>query len=160
MNYKDVELINGKIVRVYIPPIVKTYEMARRKHKVEKPIVTETTKRGKVISMSIDDDPEYLAKLEVAEGLIEQEAGELNMLFALKDEEVPEDFNVEEYSDILLYADPEWKAREGKMGRKLDYIEWDLLSISLNMTRVQLAINELLGIDAEVVEATKESFQD
>jgi hypothetical protein len=158
MKYKDVELTSGRTVRVYTPPINKTYAMARKKHRVEKVIVTETTKRGKTISMSIDDDPEYLAKLAIQEELIEDETEELNLLFALKDEKVPDDFNIAEYSEILLYADPEWKARKSAMGRKLDWIEWDLLFAPADRLRVQVTINELLGTDMEVADITKESF--
>ena len=158
MNFKDVELTSGKVVRVYTPPIIRTYEMARKKHRVEKPIVTEKTGSGKVISMSIDDDPTYLAKLAEQEELINNEAGELNMLFALKDEKTPDDFDITEYTEIILYADSEWKPRESVMGRKLDWIEWDLLFAPTDMNRVQVAINDLLSVDMEVVEATKESF--
>lgn len=160
MKYKDVELISGKIVRVYVPPVIKTYEMARKKHRVEKVIVTETTSRGKTISMSIDDDPEYLAKLAVQEELIDQETGELNILFALKDEKVPDDFDISDLLDIILYADPDWKARESAMGRKLDWIVWDLLYEAADNNKVQVTINELLGVDTEVVASTKESFPD
>ena len=160
MNYQDVELTSGKVVRVYTPPIIRTYEMARKKHRVEKKVVSETTGSGKVISMSIEDDPEYLAALAVQEELIEQEAGELNMLFALKDEKVPDDFNISEYEEIILYADPEWKKRESPMGLKLDWIEWDLLFAPADMNKVQVTINELLSVDMEVVDSTKESFQD
>lgn len=160
MNYKDYTLTSGKVVRVYLPPIIRTYEMARKKYKVDVPIVTEKTGSGKTISMSIKDDPEYLAKLAVAEELIDEEVGNLNMLFALKDEKTPDSFDISEYADILLYADPEWKAREGKMGCKLDWIEWDLLSNGKDFNGIQVTINELLGVDPEVVESTKESFPD
>jgi len=160
MNYKDVELISGRVIRVYVPPVIKTYEMARKKHRVEPVIVTETTSRGKTISMSIDDDPEYLAKLAIQEELIDQEVGELNILFALKDEKVPDDFDISDLLDIILYADPNWKARESTMGRKLDWIAWDLLYEAADNNKVQVTINELLGVDTEVVDSTKESFQD
>ena len=161
MNYKEVELTTGRTVKVYAPPVLRISRMLDEKYpEPQKPIVTETTGPGRAISMIIEDDPEYKRKMEEREIDIDKESGELNILFALLDEQPPDDFSMDFYLDILSYSNPDLKARDGKNGRKLDWIEWDLLSNPADETRVAQAINSLISVDMEVVDSIGKSFPD
>lgn len=160
MNYKDVELTSGKTVRVYAPPVIKILAMLRKKYPaVEKVIVTEDTVAGGSVTVIIEDDPQYLSDVGERNEKINDETDELCLLFALKDEEAPADFDIESHSVILRYMYPMWNPREGKVGCKLDWLEWVLLANMADEARVQKAINSLISVDQEVVESTKESFQ-
>lgn len=159
MNYKDVVLTTGKTVRVYAPPVIRIYNMLNDKYPMpQKRIVTEKTATGREISMVIEDDPEYEIAVNERDDNIDSESQELNTLFALKDEAVPDDFSMDGYQDILSYSNPDYKPREGANGRKLDYIEWELLGNPADSSRVQTAINDLISVDMEAVDAVEKSF--
>lgn len=161
MNYKEVELTTGKVVRVYPPPALRVYKMLEKRYpEPQKKIVTEKTATGREISMVIEDDPEYELAVKVWEEKIEDEADGLRALFALKDEKVPDDFDMSLYSAILNYSNPDWKPREGASGRKLDWIEWELLGNPADASRVAVAINDLISVDMEEVETIEKSFPD
>jgi len=51
-----------------------------------------------------------------------------------------------------------WKPREGKVGRKLDYIQWTIMADVVNSMRVTDALRELAGIDMEEVARNLDSF--
>ncbi len=111
--------------------------------------------------MSMEDDPEYLAQKQVVETQRMAVLQEAYTLFALKGVVVPEDFDItEKFGDELSYLDPDWRPREGKSGRKLDYVDYILLANSNDTLLVSEAINELVSIDQEVVDAIEDSFQD
>jgi hypothetical protein len=46
------------------------------------------------------------------------------------------------------------------MGRKLDYIEWVVCGYAEDEIKVGNAMSRLLGINEEVVQDVKDSFQD
>jgi len=160
MDYKDVELTDGRVERVYSPPHVRIGAILDKRYpRPQPPVVEETTKAGKKIVMTIDDDPEYLAKLNEWNRVRNEEADELGSLFMFKDEEPPDDWDVEaEVGDEVRYFDPDWKPREGKVGRKLDYIQWTIMADVVNSMRVTDALRELAGIDMEEVARNLDSF--
>jgi len=108
--------------------------------------------------MIIEDDPEFLEAHAQWEEDIQTAAEEAILLLALRKENPPEDFNTEEFTDTVLYFDEDYVPRAGKMGQKLDWIEWDLLGNVEDWVLVQKTIQKLLGIEEEVVDQTEESF--
>jgi hypothetical protein len=161
MNFKEIELTTGQTVKVYAPPSIRIFRILEKKYpEPQKKIVTEKTATGREISMIIDDDPEYELEVTERDAKIDAESQELNILFALKDEKVPDDFSMESYLEILSYSNPDLKAREGRTGRKLDWIEWELLANPADTSRVQIAINDLISVDLEVVDQIERSFPD
>jgi len=106
------------------------------------------------------DNPEYLRAKAENERLVTQKFAELENLSALRDVVVPDDFDVMvEIGEVMQYADPDWKPREGAAGRKLDYIEWVLLADIDDENTVAAALAELMGIDLEEVARIEESFR-
>ncbi|HUX78002.1 MAG TPA: hypothetical protein VMY40_15320, partial [Anaerolineae bacterium] len=82
MDHKDIELTDGRVVRFYSPPHVRISRIVEKRHpRPQPPVVKETTKAGKEIVMTIDDDPEYLAKLNEWNRVRNEEADELGSLF-------------------------------------------------------------------------------
>jgi hypothetical protein len=146
---------------MYLPPsrrIIATVE--KQNPKPQPPIVTETTKAGKEISMRIDDDPVYLAALREWEEFTAERIDQMGSLFMFKDLEVPDDWDVEAAVGAeVRYFDPTWSPREGEMGRKLDYIEWSILGDVANSRKVVNAVAEMSGIDLEEVAANAASFR-
>jgi hypothetical protein len=161
-QYKDVELVDGRMVRVYRPPYARIHASVRRRFpEPQIPVVTETNVTGREISMPIPDDPTYLTKHAAWEIRYEEEVDMMGSLFMFKDEEAPADWDVEAVAGAeMRFFEPEWAPREGPMGRKLDYIQWDILDDSVNALRVTEAVRELSGIDLEEVRANTASFRD
>jgi len=160
MQHRDVELTDGRTVRVYPPPTIRIETILARKYPdPQAPIVTETTRSGTTISMEIVTDPEYLKAKADTEAKKDEEREELNWLFTLRDEEPPKEFDIErQQGDVIRYSDPDWKARKGKVGRKLDYIEWDILADVGNASKITDAMRDMAGISQEVVAQVTESF--
>jgi len=160
MDYKDVELTDGRVVRVYSPPTVRIAGIIEKRHpRPQAPMVKETTRANKEIVMTIDDDPEYLAKLNEWNRVRNEEADEMGSLFMFKDVVPPDDWDIEaEVGDEVRYFDPDWKPREGKVGRKLDYIQWTIMDDVVNSKNVTQALRELAGIDMEEVKGNLDSF--
>jgi len=159
MDHKDVELTDGRVVRVYSPPHVRISGILEKRHPRPQPLVVKET-TNKEIVMTIDDDPEYLAKLNEWNRVRNEEADELGSLFMFKDEVPPDDWDVEaEVGDEVRYFDPDWQPREGKVGRKLDYIQWTIMDDLVNSKNVTQALRELAGIDLEEVERNIDSFR-
>lgn len=160
-QYRDIELVDGRMVRVYLPPTRQIIANIERRHpRPQAPVVTERTATGKEISMRIDDDPAYLAEVERWESTTAEEIDQMGSLFMFKDEQVPDDWDVEAaVGEEVRYFDPEWKPREGPVGRKLDYIQWDILGDIVNSQRVTQAIAAMSGIDLGEVAANEASFR-
>lgn len=156
-----VELCDGKTITVYSPPAGKIRSLVEEKYpKPQKKVVTETTVSGGTTSMVIEDDPEYLRKMDKWETLITRETNELNSLFSLKDENPPEDFDIEtEHGVLIRYTAPDWQPRTGDIGRKLDWIEWELLGNPGDVLRVEKAMLEMMGIDIGEISSIEDSFR-
>lgn len=157
----EVELCNGDTITVYSPPAGKIRSLVEGKYpKPQKKVVTETTVSGGTTSMVIEDDPEYLCAMEEWGDLVTKETSELNSLFSLKDENPPEDFDIEAESGMLIrYTDPDWQPRTGDIGRKLDWIEWVLLGNPGDVLRVEKAMLEMMGIDIGEISSIEDSFR-
>jgi hypothetical protein len=159
MNYKEVELTDGKVVRVYAPPVIKINSILANSFPTPQPPIREApTVTGEPLRMAIEDDPEYLQELEEHEDKTLQKSLDLHILFALKDETPPEDFSTEQIKEIICLYDESWEPRKGPAGRKLDWIEFDLLANMVDRNRVQVAMNDLISIDLEVADQVGESF--
>jgi hypothetical protein len=146
---------------MYLPPTRRIIATIEKQHpRPQPPIVTETTKAGKEIRMSIDDDPAYLAALREWEEFTAEQIDQMGSLFMFKDLEVPDDWDVEaEVGAEVRFFDPAWEPRKGEMGRKLDYIEWAILGDVVTSQRVVNAVSEMSGIDLEEVAANEASFR-
>lgn len=160
-NYRDVELTIGK-TRVYSPPLTKIDSFLDKDPETKLPepeIIEEEMKSGKTVIVIKDDDPEYLRKRAAVEALREEKGREMTWLFVLRDVKPPEGWDMEaEMGEGIRYYDPEWQPREGKVAKKLDYIEWVVLVDGANVRAINEALNELAGISKEVVEQIEKSF--
>jgi len=163
-EYKDVELVNGTVVRVYRPPTSRFVSMVSEKDpKPVVPVVTEVVKSGRQIEWPVPDDPDFVKALQEWRERgpkRQEEIDQLEALSMLKDVEVPKGWDVEEaFGDIARFYDEDWQPRAGPTGRKLDYIQWELLSNIVDAERVQSAVLELAGIDMAEVQAIQASFR-
>jgi hypothetical protein len=171
-QFKKVELVDGRVVKVYRPPYTRIHANVRKRLpeplKPEVPIVTEENVTGREISMPIPTDPDYLAAVEVWraeraewEERYNEEVDRMRALFVLKDVQVPDGWDAEqEFGEEMRFFDPEWEPTPGEMGRKLDYILWDIMGDGLDANRILDAEAELSGIDVQEVVANEASFQD
>jgi hypothetical protein len=157
--YKEVELQGGKVVKVFTPPLTKIYALVGKKYPEPKaPVRTDKTVTGSEISMIIEDDPEYLEAHDRWEDEYNTAVEEAILLFALKEENPPGDFDVEALAEEIRYFDPDWEPRTDRIGRKLDWIGWVLLTNTQDYVDIQNTIQDLLGMNQEVANQTEESF--
>jgi len=160
-RYKDIVLSDGTEVRVYIPPTQRIIAMVEQRYpRPSVPIITEKTATGKEISMRIDDDPAYLAEVAEWEAQTADEINKRSSLFVFRDVQVPDDWDVEaEVGEIVRLDEPEWEPTPGEMGRKRDYIQWELLNNAQDALLVQQTLAELSGINLAEVQANEASFR-
>lgn len=168
---KVVTFSNGMEVRIHVPPRVirELVEAAFPKPpEPEPPVRSDTTVTGKVISMTIWDDPAYLKAHERWEEVdvpeweskVIQETDRRGTLFMFKDLEVPEDWDIEaEIGPIIRMDDPDWEPTPGELGRKRDYIQWELLVDQEDLMLVQTTLMELAGMSEEGIAGFLKSFQ-
>ena len=105
-------------------------------------------------------DPEYLLEVATVTAQRNLKWGEGQLLFGLPHIKVPEGW--EPPAEDIQYFDPDWQPRLGEKGRKIDYIEWELLKNPMDMTLFFMTINELTGVEEELEEAAdavEASFQ-
>ena len=155
-----VTLSTGIEIEIATPPVFRVYDLADKMYPPpDPPVVEDTTVTGETIRMEIVDDPGYLAEVEVQEARHRKAIDELSILLALRSVEVPEDFDVMEFSSELQYMDPDWKPRDGEMGQKLDYIEFVLLAAPRDQLLVQEIVNDMCAIDQEEIAQVADSFR-
>ena len=164
-QYKDVELSTGLTVRVYRSPLRKIQAMVLEKDPMPlPPLVSEQVRSGRVETIANPSDPDYLQALKEwreREPARKEQIDILEGLSMLRDLKVPDDWDVEQVAgDIARFHDPDWKPREGPMGRKADYLQWEVLGDPIDAYRVEIARAELSGIDEEEVRANQASFRD
>lgn len=161
MTSKIITLANGDELEICSPPL-NAWDLTKKRYpEPEPPIVEEKTASGGTISIQIVDDPEYLAEKERVAQLQNDLYQEVCSLGALRKVTVPDGFDAEaEFGEVMRYADPDWQPREGSGGRKLDYIDYVLLTNTKDIIAVQTAMSELMGIDPEEVDAIQKSFRD
>lgn len=161
MNYKVITLTTGEEIQVFAPPLNAWDLVKKRYPDPEPPILEETTASGGTIQMAMVDSPDYLAEKERVAQLQSDLYQDICALGALRKVVVPEEFDVEvELGETMRYADPDWQPREGKGGRKLDYIDYVFLTNVKDVMAVQEAMTELMGVEPEEVEAVVASFPD
>ncbi len=171
-QFKDVTLTDGRVVRIYRPPYTRIHANVRKRFpepiKPDVPIVTEKGVAGNEISMPVPHDPDYLAAVKVWEQesaewqeRYNEEVDRMRALFLLKDVEVPEGWEAEAaVGEEMRFFDPEWEPTPGPMGRKLDYIMWEILGDAVDANLITNAEAELSGIDMQEVSANEASFRD
>lgn len=168
MKYKDIVLQSIGKVRVHRPPNMKIHRMVSAKFKYPpQPVAEVEMYRGKnepkeTETILLVEGPEFdawKAECDALDAQRYEEINDYNILYALKDVVVPDDFDAEaEFGDFAVLLDENWKPRQGRTGRKLDYLEWVVMGTADDSTAVSNAINSLLGIDLEVVQDVKNSF--
>jgi len=157
--YKELKLSNGDTVKVFTPPLTRIYSLVGKKYPEPKaPVRSDKTVTGKEISMVIEDDPEYLEAYAQWEEDYNQGVDEAMLVFALKEEWPPKDFDFSGFEEEILYFDPDWKPKTDRVGKKIDWLQWERLANPQDYTNVQLMIQELLGIDQEATDQTETSF--
>jgi hypothetical protein len=157
---KEIELADGTKVRVHIPPTQQIIAMVEKKYpKPQVPIVTDTNVTGREISMRLPADPDYLAALAEWEAITTDEINRRSALFIFKDLVVPDDWDAEAIGAIIRLDEPDWQPTPGELGRKRDYIQWELLNNSQDALLVQQTLAELSGIDLSEVQANEASFR-
>lgn len=158
MTSKEVTLSSGAVVKV-VPVPQKVYDLIRMRYPDPSvPIGKDSrTATGEVMQFETPDDPDYLRELTAAERSRQLAWAEAMLLFGLPDVEIPDGW--EPPGDDIQYIDPDWTPREGARGRKLDYIEWELLRTAGDHQKVVVALNELSMISEEAADAIEDSFQ-
>ena len=168
---KVVTFSNGMEVRIHIPPraIRDMVEKAIPKPpEPEPPVRTDTNVVGKEISMTIWDDPAYLQAHErweqvdvpAWEARVAEETDRRGTLWMFKELEVPEDWDIEaEIGDLIRMDEPDWQPTPGELGRKRDYIQWELLVDPDDALMVQTTLMELAGMSRERIDAFLASFR-
>jgi hypothetical protein len=133
----------------------------------EPPVRTDKTVTGRETSMVILDDPAYLLahekweEVDVPEwdAMVAEETDRRGVLFVFKDLQVPEDWDIEaEVGAIVRMDDPDWQPTPGELGRKRDYIQWELFADQEDVMMVQATLMELIGIPPERVKSFMDSF--
>lgn len=161
MNKKVITLANGDELEVFSPPLNAWDLVKKRYPEPEPPEVEEKVASGSTVTIQIVDDPNYLIEKERIAQLQNDLYQEVCALGALRRVVVPDGFDAgAEFGEVLQYADPDWQPREGPGGRKLDYIDYVLLTNTKDVMAVQIAMSELMGIDSKEVDSIQESFRD
>jgi hypothetical protein len=159
MITKEVKLSTGVTVTVHPVP-QKVYDVIRMQHPDPPVPVLEDdrTATGEPMRYENRDDPAYRETLREAEQARQTAWAEASLLFGLPDVEVPDGW--EPPAEELGYlTDGQWKPRRGETGRKLDYVEWDLLAVVGDYQRVQAAINQLAMVSEEAADAIEATFR-
>ena len=157
MITKQVTLSTGVTVTV-APVPQKVYDVIRMKYPDPPVPILESDKTatGEAMRYENREDPDYLLALKEAERARQMAWAEAMFLFGLPDVEAPDDWQPPVAK--LAYFAPEWKPREGAEGRKLDYIEWELLRTLGDHAKVTAAINALAMVPEEAVDAIEDTF--
>lgn len=158
---RKLTLSYGRVITVYSVP-QRVYSRIMQKHPYPPVPVTiipgDQTATGEEVRLARTKDPEYNRQCDEIDQLRMAEWSEKQILWGLRDENPPDDW--EAPADLMQYDDPDWKPRTGEMGRKLDWIELELLAPSGDLTRVINLINELAGVDEELADAIEDTFPD
>jgi hypothetical protein len=159
MITKEVKLSTGVTVTVHPVP-QKVYDVIRMKHPDPPVPVLEDdrTATGEPMLYQAPNDPTYLEQKARAERARQTAWAEASLLFGLPEVEVPDGWQPPA-AELEYLTGGEWKPRQGETGRKLDYIEWDLLAVVGDYQRVQAAINQLAMVSEEATDAVEATFR-
>ena len=154
-----VVLVGGRKVKIRaLPPFIAI--SARSKVPLPDPPIVEIASElpGGTTQRFLDEkNPEYLLALRKAEQAREEIYQDLIWAYGLPEVEPPEDDGWKREIEQLV-PDIPWK--DGKIGRKIDYIKYVVISSQADANTVQVALHKLsLGITEEEVKAAEESFR-
>lgn len=156
---KKIKLSTGVTVFVATVP-QKLADILNTKYPDPKvPIVEDTahpTATGEPVMVEDRNDPQYRRELAETQRKRWAAWAEGQLLFGLPDVVVPEGW--EPPTDDIQYLDPDWEPKGGERGRKLDYLEWGLLSDPADWALFFATINELAGVSEEATDAVEETF--
>lgn len=157
MITKEVTLSTGVTVTV-APVPQKIYDVIRMKHPDPPVPILESDKTatGEVMRYENREDPDYQRSMMEAAQARQMAWAEAMLLFGLPDVEAPVGW-VAPFEE-LAYIDPAWEPRKGDQGRKLDYIEWELLRAPGDHQEVVAAIGDLAMIPERAVDAIEDTF--
>ena len=154
MQGKEITLSTGEEVFVATWP-QKLGDILRKQYPDPPiPIKEDTehpTATGEPVFYEDPKDPKYLLETARVKAQRNLKWGEGQLLFGLPNIRVPEDW--EPPTDDIQYFDPDWQPRPGEKGRKIDYIEWELLKNPKDMGLFFTTIYELAGLEGELEEA-------
>jgi len=159
MITKQITLSTGITVTV-APVPQKVYDVIRMRHPDPPVPVLESkaTATGEAMKYENRKDPDYQEALRDAKQARQRAWAEAMFLFGLPEVVVPDEWEGPPVTE-LAYLAPDWKQREGDQGRKLDYIEWELLRTPGDHGKVVDAINELADVPEEAVDAIEATFR-
>jgi len=159
MITKQVTLSTGITVTV-APVPQKIYDVIRMRHPDPPVPVLESdaTATGEPMRYENRKDPDYQQALRDAEQARRKAWAEAMLLFGLPEVAAPDEWEGPPVAE-LSYLAPEWKPREGDQGRKLDWIEWELLRTPGDHGKVVDAINELADVPEEATDAVEATFR-
>lgn len=157
--YEELELTNGTKVKVSPVPSFAIAAAVGTVTMPEPPTIKIQTAAGHEEPWP-DTSPEseayqvYLRAKEIAEAARNKKQNELTLLMGLPEVTPAEG---EDWFEPLAYVGIE--PRAGKLGRKLDYIQYVLLANPLDLTRVFDAINTISFPREDAIRAQMESFR-
>jgi hypothetical protein len=156
---RTVQLSTGVTVTV-APVPQKIYDVIRMKHPDPPvPVVEDDrTATGEPMRFENQEDPDYLRAKREVEQARQIEWAEASLLFGLPEVEVPEDWQPP-IEELEYLTDGQWQPRQFEGGRKLDYIEWELLRVVADYQKVQRAINEMAMVSEEAADAVEATFR-
>lgn len=157
--FKEVTLQSGEIVKVYPVPHFAVVAAQATVKLPTPPLATVKSAAGheeQYLDQSADSSAyqAYVRERAAAERAAADARTEFILLSALRDVVAPAD---DDWYELVEYAGI--KRREGKQGRRLDFIQYALLMPS-DATAVLNAVNELSYPSEERVAAKMESFRD
>lgn len=160
MQGKEITLSTGETIFVATVP-QKLGDILRKQYPDPPiPIKEDTehpTATGEPVFYEDPRDPAYLLEVARVRAQHNLKWGEGQLLFGLPHIEVPKGWKPQ--TDDIQYFDPDWQPRPGEKGRKIDYIEWELLKNPADMTLFIITINELTGVEEEL-EAAADAVED
>lgn len=155
--YEELELANGMKVKVYPVPSFAVAAAVGTVTMPEPPTTTIKTLAGEQPWPDTSPESEafqlYLRAKQIAEAERNKKQFDLELLMGLP-EVTPEDGN---WFEPLAYAGV--PPREGKLGHKLDYIQYVLLANPVDLARVVDAIHRISYPREDAIRAQMESFR-
>jgi len=138
----------------------KVYDVIRMRHPDPPVPILESDKTATGEAMRYENprDADYQLALRDAKQARQRAWAEAMFLFGLPEVVVPDEWAGPPAAE-LAYLAPDWKPREGDQGRKLDYIEWELLRTPGDHAKVVDAINDLADVPEEAVDAVEATFR-
>lgn len=154
----EIKLSSGRVLRLRAVPPYLLMEAGKRVIDPKPPIIeieSQIPGGGKTLFEDITN-PEYKHALEESGIKRGHLYDEINWLYGLPDVVPPasDDWKID-----LADANPDIEWREGKRGRKLDYIQYVVVASQADLTRIRDKFSQL-GEETKTDEALMESVED